>query len=86
MRPNQYYIDKAIKQLKGKVSIGDVIACEYDPIAYDLIDIVGDIAIGQLPNRDTKEFYLSEVFNVNAVKDLAVSMYLLDNLIVDRSN
>lgn len=86
MRPNQYYIDKAIEQLKGKVTIGDVIAHKDDPIAYELIDIVGDIAIGQLPNGDTKTFPLAEVFNVNVLKTLAVELMLLDNLIPDRDN
>lgn len=63
-------------QAEGSPEIGSVVGSYSDPLSYRLIDIVGEIAICDLPDGTMKEFPLAEIADVNKVKDLAVSAYL----------
>lgn len=58
---------------QGPPSIGDIIGVmdPDDPLSYELVEIHGDIAVGELPNGTTKEFSLSSVADVNAVQRVA---------------
>ena len=65
---------------QGFPSIGDIIGelDSDDPLSYELIDIQDDIATGELPNGNTKEFSLSKIADVNAVQRVAHQILLGD--------
>lgn len=61
-------------QSQGPPEIGAIVGSYSDPLAYELIDIVGNIAICDLPDGTVKEFPIEELADVNEVKDLALQM------------
>jgi hypothetical protein len=63
-------------QAEGPPEIGQIVGSYRDLLAYRLVDIDGEIAICDLPDGTVKRFLLSEIADVNKVKDLAVSTYL----------
>lgn len=63
---------------QGPPSIGDIIGelDSDDPLSYKLIEIRGNVAIGELPDGSTKEFPLNKVADVNAVNRVAHQILL----------
>ncbi len=58
---------------QGPPSIGDIIGelGSDDPLSYELVDIQGNTAVGELPDGTIKKFSLGSVADVNAVKQVA---------------
>lgn len=75
---NNDIIRRAFKHMlaQGPPSIGAIIGelDSDDPLSYELVDIRGDIAIGELPSGKTREFLLNSIADVNAVKRVSLQI------------
>lgn len=73
---NDDCIKKAIELNKGKnLIIGKTFAHESDKMAYELTDIIGEIAILSY-NGIVKTFPKNEIFDCNKVKEDAIKLKL----------
>ena len=58
-------IQKAIKELQGQVSIGDVVAHLSHRLAHTLVGIKAGIGVCELPNGEVNRFPVRELFDAN---------------------
>lgn len=86
IKSDEHYRETAIRALIGKIKIGDVVATHSHPLAHMLIDIIDNIGICELPDGEINKFPVSELFDINAVCNRAVTLKLLDGLTIDRRN
>ena len=72
-------IKRAIKKHQGKIlSIGTLCAHPSDHMTYELIGYDGDKAILSW-NGITKYFPANEIFDVNKVKDMVITIHIAES-------
>lgn len=65
-------IEQVFNELKGNVQIGDIVSIYSDKTAYRLTAIENGIGTCETPGHLTKYYPVSELANVNAVKQECV--------------
>lgn len=86
MKTEKQIINQAISELRGDVSIGDVVAHVSHPLTHRLVDIVGGIGICELLDGSINKFPIYELFDANKVKNRAIELKFEDALIPNRNN
>lgn len=85
MKYTKQIISEAIKICIGDVEIGDIVGHESKTIAFSLIDIIDDMGYCEY-NGEQHIWLISELFNVNKLKKICISIHLDDMLIPNRLN
>lgn len=67
-------MNQAIEELQGQVNIGDIVAHRSHKLSYTLIDIINGMAICELPDGTRHTWPISELFDVNKVKNRAIQL------------
>lgn len=86
LNTDKYYINQAIIELSGHAAIGSVVAHRSHEKAHTLIDITNGLALCELPDGTINIFPIAEVFDVNAVKRMAVQKKIMSAFEINRSN